>query len=587
MMKSYKVIGLLMLILISASASVIDPDNVYTNLISYEQDIDRATLIYEYCNPFNETISLENVLKNDYYSYIGAENIPDMDDAIILIEKDVTTQIANPIEAPESDKDPLPAITYRSVTTKEYMNVEKGDSLEANACIKVKHTAFSEPRYGEKAVIDIVPYSNYSAITLTDEKSLQDREDSSSLVNQYDWILWTVTWRYRQQLNASNPTKYNYTALPLDYTIVDNRIANDGSDLRLICNGSQQEFGMRKIGIDTWQIESLFKIDGFDTNDSCYVYWGADMVVTPAGMEWREIDELYEISLNLSAITLSDYFVVGGSWIVVNPGGTDAPDGTVIEANTAGNNYLIYQDEFVVPVLIDVQGRRNLANDFGVFIGKDDTALDYDNAFEANFDRFGTTANGNITYRHYDAASSLVYSNQFPFISSTSVWFNHWTYWHSNDSHTTIYRMNGDFHTNVTDGNTSFKKGYAGFRSERTNEFSLFNVLQICEFCTLNSTDGIEEGEYPQNVTLPIGNASNVDIDWGVPGAQYCVDDELQNEWTVVINGLAYVKVDKIRCEYGCYADKCRTSPEIEIVIIFFVVIIDLIILIRSIKYFR
>ena len=74
-------------------------------------------------------------------------------------------------------------------------------------------------------------------------------------------------------------------------------------------------------------------------------------------------------------------------------------------------------------------------------------------------------------------------------------------------------------------------------------------------------------------LNLSIGLGSDIN-DWGNPTSSNCSGDNLYREYSLTVNGLSYERTETIACTNGCYAEKCRGSEEEENILLIFATII-------------
>ena len=567
MMKRIGIVLLCLLLATSVGLSL-SADDIFTRLIDVNQDLTSAEMTYEFCNPFEGNVMYPmKMISNNIYAKTNAVNLPEINDNVnylinyskpIYTASDVRTRITP--EAEEGEPAMLPYYIDTigekiSSYSEDFRELTAKDVVKAGECVKIRQKVTGEPRFRDVDGIDIVPFVELDEI---DNRLESKTFVTESIVEQKKWAWWNIKFMNRSRLYVINENDFSFSSLPITLNATLSGAESDGTDIRVVCNSVAVEHSVKPYGSSIYGIRFRIPLEASKTNKNCYLYWNPTETVDNTSSDWGEMQWNLWLNFTENYYDWRDYLDNDGNFYMTYSIGNDHPSGYCI-LSTSDSRPMPTFTGIVVPNRIEmymIAQANHTGNDIGFIFGESVPSNAPDTGYKTKV--YKASSNNRIDI--YKDNSNLLYRNQSSGQDYLS-WFKHYTTWNaSNTIFAKTTYMNGTEVQTAKVTDIDYVQGSFGFEGQQDTCLSLIAYRQVGDYSyTLNENESI----VPVNGS--VGNISNVDVDWGDPTNQQCINsNQLEQEWVVVINDKLYTKSKIYMCEYGCVDNECAISPEQE-----------------------
>jgi len=512
------------------------PDSFFMKLDTYEQDINQMILDYSLCNPLNESLKLSDILKNNLYVSAGGVYSPIDIEYYYWDYVDSEKPVFKEVKLDYNGTAKL--VLYYAGNEKYKKKVLKkltGDvALEPHTCIQVRQVAVGMPRLRGASKLDIVPLVEIPAKSLN-VKTIRDTD--TVLFEQKRWAYWSVYWNNVSKIVVQNYDNISYPDLPVSFR-VGFKEKQDASEFRILCNNETVPFAVRKHNDYAFDFAVKVKINALGTNDSCRLYWNPNINVPEKNVSWTSVFWNFYFDMNRDWQNWTSYFNDANlnSWQVLNLSG---------EYYLTNNetNGITFKGEIGDPILMMFRGKFTEKNRF--LFACQDYEFPFNNTYTITFNNISGSMKVVIQKRISDSFTKLNESHYN--FSNTGEGNLTW-----NNERIAVIEFNNEV---VIAHDNQYSSGYSGFHGIVGSMWQGYAWKYQGDYDV-----GLEILKpYTTEEELPLGNISEVDIDWGEPTKVYCsADNILTKQWDIVMNNKLYRKVKNIYCENGCYRGACN-----------------------------
>jgi len=553
-----KWIALVMVLCMIPLGLSISADDFFTTLTGMNEDLTSAEMSYVFCNPF-ETANLypAKMISNNIYTKTTAKKLPKIkDDVTYLMNFSKPIYGENITKDKDKDKNKTKEIGFNITGYEEaYKVIGNDDYVAPQECVEIVQIVYSEPRYRDVDAVDIVPLLDLKDVDKNLEKNVVIDKD---YVEQLKWAWWNIAFLNRTQVYVTNHYSTAFSALPIEFNATLLEAEADGSDIKAICNGNAVEFGVKPYGSSIFGIRMKVAVGSMSTNDKCYLYWNPTEDVDNTSSDWDDMSFNLRYNLTERFYDWEDYIQYYTGWYLTDSFGADAPSGYALYSPAKSSPYptfksLVTPNSMEANIILIVNGTNKFS---GLSFGENTPSSSPYNSYMVAINPL--TPNDRLQIFKYSTGTQSVVA-----FNNTATNLDRWqklriTWNPEGRIRAWSYNMNGSLNTFVTGKDSSYVQGYMGFGEDVLTQVAYIDYRQVSNYSvTLRNNESIEA------VNKSVGNISNVDVEWGNPTNQYCINaNQLKQEWIVVINDKVYSKEKTYLCEYGCKDNECDKSPE-------------------------